>query len=69
MHLLEAGVNLVYIRDFLGHTSVTTTEIYAQANTEVKRKVIEQHSAVLKVKPVYSSKDKENLLSWLTCKV
>ena len=28
MHLLESGVNLIYIRDFLGHESVTTTEIY-----------------------------------------
>lgn len=28
MHLLEGGVNLVYIRDFLGHSSITTTEIY-----------------------------------------
>lgn len=28
MHLLEGGVNLIYIRDFLGHTSVVTTEIY-----------------------------------------
>lgn len=29
MHLLESGVNLIYIRDFLGHSSVITTEIYA----------------------------------------
>ncbi len=32
MHLLESGVNLIYIRDFLGHSSVITTEIYAKAN-------------------------------------
>lgn len=30
MHLLQANVNLVYIRDLLGHSSVTTTEIYAR---------------------------------------
>ena len=41
MHLLDAGVNLVYIRDFLGHESVTTTEIYARASTEAKRRAIE----------------------------
>ena len=29
MHLLQAGVNLVYIRDILGHENVQTTEIYA----------------------------------------
>jgi site-specific recombinase XerD len=27
MHLLQAGVNLVYIRDILGHVSIQTTEI------------------------------------------
>jgi site-specific recombinase XerD len=35
MHLLEAGVNLIYIRDFLGHSSVTTTEIYAKTNPDI----------------------------------
>lgn len=42
MHLLQAGVNLVYIRDILGHVSVQTTEIYARANPDVKAKVLEQ---------------------------
>ena len=42
MHLLEGGVNLIYIRDFLGHSSVTTTEIYAKSNPEIKRKFLEE---------------------------
>jgi site-specific recombinase XerD len=29
MHLLHAGIDLIKIRDMLGHASVTTTEIYA----------------------------------------
>ena len=37
--LLESGVNLVYIRDFLGHRSVTTTEIYATVSIARKREV------------------------------
>lgn len=41
MHLLQAGVNLVYIRDFLGHVHVETTEVYAKADTEMRRKSIE----------------------------
>ena len=41
MHLLEADVNLVYIRDFLGHTSTQTTEIYARADSKKKRMVLE----------------------------
>lgn len=41
MHLLQAGVNLIYIRDVLGHVSVTTTEIYARADSDMKRKALE----------------------------
>lgn len=65
MHLLESGVNLIYIRDFLGHESVTTTEIYARANPENKRKAIEKHSEELSKMVHYSSKEKNDLLNWL----
>jgi len=41
MHLLQADVNLIYIRDFLGHADIKTTEIYAKCDTESKRKAIE----------------------------
>lgn len=41
MHLLEAGGNLIYIRDFLGHEDVETTQVYAKANPEFKRAAIE----------------------------
>ena len=40
MHLIEADIPLVYIRDLLGHASVTTTEIYAKVNIETKRKAL-----------------------------
>jgi integrase/recombinase XerD len=41
MHLIQAGVNLIYIRDLLGHVDIATTEIYARADAETKRKAIE----------------------------
>src|SRR6266566_4717804 len=34
MHLIQAGVNLIYIRDLLGHADVSTTEIYARADAQ-----------------------------------
>lgn len=40
MHLLEADINLVYIRDFLGHVSTTTTEIYARASEKKKQEAL-----------------------------
>ena len=42
MHLLQAGVNLVYIRDLLGYVSVQTTEVYARADSKAKREALEK---------------------------
>jgi len=41
MHLLQSGVDLVYIRDILGHEHLKTTEIYAKTDGEKKRQAIE----------------------------
>jgi len=41
MHLLQAGVDLIYIRDLLGHSDVKTTEIYARVDSDAKRKALE----------------------------
>lgn len=41
MHLLQSGVNLVYIRDLLGHADVSTTEVYARADEKMKREALE----------------------------
>lgn len=42
IHLLESGVNIIAIRDFLGHTSVTTTQVYLRVNNQTKRDAITQ---------------------------
>lgn len=65
MHLLQAGVNLVYIRDILGHESVTTTELYARVDSKQKREAIEQAfvNVVKKETPVWVNND--GLLQWL----
>jgi len=65
MHLLEAGVNLVYIRDFLGHSSVTTTEVYAKTNPEVKRKALIENSLSGIASIRYDSQGRNDLLEWL----
>lgn len=65
MHLLQAGVNLVYIRDILGHVSIQTTEIYARADSKQKREAIEKayKNVDPDVEPLWE-KDRD-LLSWL----
>lgn len=62
MHLLENGVNLIYIRDFLGHSSVTTTEIYARSNPEIKRKFLEAAATSIDVAvDKFSNQEKQTL--------
>jgi site-specific recombinase XerD len=65
MHLLQAGVNLVYIRDILGHESVQTTEVYARVDSKQKREAIEKAYAdvVKREEPSWANND--NLLDWL----
>ena len=65
MHLLEAGVNLIYIRDLLGHSSVVTTEIYAKTNPKIKEEQLKKHSASVETVQKYSKKQKEDLIDWL----
>jgi site-specific recombinase XerD len=65
MHLLQAGVNLVYIRDMLGHCSVQVTEIYAKADSKQKREAIEKaYTDVTPAEePIWQKND--DLLGWL----
>lgn len=65
MHLQQADVNLVYIRDILGHTSVTTTELYARVDSKRKREAIEKaySNVITKETPIWNQNN--NLLDWL----
>lgn len=65
MHLLETGIDLIKIRDFLGHSSIVTTEIYAKVNPKIKQQLISKYNQELNVLDKYTSKDKEELLEFL----
>lgn len=66
MHLLQAGINLIYIRDFMGHVDLKTTEIYARADTETKRKAIESAAPDLVDSNLPDWSRDNALLSWLS---
>jgi site-specific recombinase XerD len=66
MHLLQAGVNLIYIRDFLGHVDIKTTEIYARTDTETKRKAIENAYPDLINSDLPDWNKNQELLTWLS---
>ena len=41
MHLLQSGLPLVTIKDILGHADIKSTEVYVQADLEMKQKALE----------------------------
>tara|TARA_R110002050_G_scaffold276977_2_gene422439 strand:+ start:987 stop:2003 length:1017 start_codon:yes stop_codon:yes gene_type:complete len=65
MHLLQAGVNLIYIRDFLGHESVLTTELYARVDSKQKREATEKAYVGIIKKEIPAWIENDNLLEWL----
>ena len=65
MHLLQAGVPLIYIRDILGHVSVQTTEIYARIDTKHKFEIMQKAYVDIipnEEKPKWKNDD---ILTWL----
>jgi len=65
-HLIQGGVNIYYVRDFLGHASVVTTERYVRNNPEVIRKAIEKSSK--SVNPecnFYNTNEKQTMMNFL----
>jgi len=65
MHLIQAGVNLIYIRDLLGHADVSTTEIYARADAEAKRTAIENAYEPLAPDTLPDWTSDTSLIGWL----
>ena len=66
VHLLESGVELIYIRDILGHSSVTTTEIYAKVCTANKRAALEKAYENVADQSDEDWSDNKDLMSWLS---
>lgn len=65
MHLLQSGVNLVYIRDFLGHVDIQTTEIYARIDGEMKRKALEKSNNNVVSEKLPEWQSNTGLMNWL----
>lgn len=66
-HLVDSGINIYNVRDFLGHESVATTQIYLTTNPEVTRKVIESvaEKTVPESLDFFTKEERDDLLSFL----
>jgi site-specific recombinase XerD len=65
VHLVAAGVDVTVIRSWLGHAHLDTTNHYAQANLETKRKALEQVDPSLRSTKPPRWKREADLLAWL----
>lgn len=64
MHMLQAGVDVIYIRDILGHVSIETTQIYAHADMSMKISALNTLGKTeTPVLPIWL--ENKNLLEWL----
>lgn len=66
MHLTEADINPIFIRDFLGHTDLKVTEIYSKTSIKMKQAALEKMNTqdVVPEKTRDWTED-ESLMDWL----
>ena len=65
MHLCQAGIDMIYIRDTLGHTDLATTEIYAKLNIELLRDALEDAYPELPSRTLPDWKEDKSLMNLL----
>lgn len=66
MHMVQANVNPVYIKDYLGHADISTTEVYARADNEAKRAALEKATAHLDLPKASHWEQDAELIEWLS---
>jgi len=64
MHLLQAGLPLITIKDILGHADIKSTEIYVETDVEMRRKALEQAGTPSKARKSRNTLAPD-LLKWL----
>lgn len=64
-HLYNNGTPLLYIKEFLGHSTISTTEVYATPDSKKQREQIITNAKQIKIKNNYSNRKKEDFDNWL----
>lgn len=66
MHLLQSGVDLTVIKNWLGHVNLDTTHAYVEIDLEMKKKALSSYAPVCKnEKLTHLIKQNNNIICWL----
>jgi site-specific recombinase XerD len=65
VHLVAAGVDITVIRSWLGHAHLDTTNHYARATVETKRKALEKIAGSSRPAQAPRWKRDTDLMAWL----
>jgi integrase/recombinase XerD len=66
MHLLQSGVDLTVIKNWLGHVNLDTTHAYVEIDLEMKRKALSSCAPVCKDKNLqYLIRQNNDIIYWL----
>ena len=65
VHLLESGVDVAIVSNWLGHASLDSTYIYARANLETKRKALQHLELKTPGRRRKAWKQSPGLMAWL----
>jgi site-specific recombinase XerD len=65
MHLLQSGNPATIIQAILGHSDIRTTDIYARADLEMKRRALEKAASKEPSTTLPSWREDKSLMAWL----
>ena len=65
MHLLQTGNPPPVIQAILGHADIRTTNVYAQADTEMKRRALAKAACAESPTALPSWQEDKSLMNWL----
>jgi site-specific recombinase XerC len=66
MHLLQSGVDLTVIKNWLGHVNLDTTHAYVEIDLEMKRKALSTCAPACKIGNLqHLIKHNNDIIGWL----
>ncbi|MEW6586928.1 MAG: site-specific integrase [Nitrospirota bacterium] len=66
MHLLQSGVELTVIKNWLGHVNLETTHAYVEIDLDMKRKALSSCAPACKIENLrHLIKRNDDIISWL----